>query len=456
MAESLPPSPRLPAVLQTARFIKNPFPLLQHSFETLGPLFRLRLLGLGDWVFVCEPELVKTLFKADPDAVRSGEINSRQLGFMLGLDATFSKDGDDHMKRRRLVLPHFNGPGAKALIPLIRERTLAAIDRWPDVDFAFQPWAHHLSLEILAHAVFSASPHEDVEDLLEKFDRFAGDGLRSPLVMLPWLQINLGRWSPWGKILEMRRQVFEKVRSLVRKRLDDPEGYGERDVASKFVNSEEPDGSRLSEHALVEEIINDMFAGHETTGNIMAWCLECVASRPRVLAQLREELDLVLGGRPVEPTDLRQLPFLHSVIQEAIRYRPLAPMAGMRLTKQPFQLGDYLLPPETIVVQCFPVMANRRELYAHPDVFDPDHFSEENKPPAYHWNPFGGGRRMCLGKGLAEVELAVIMAEIFRSHDVEIRQASVKPVRDGVFFAPSQGLRVQMRPRASDPLGRGR
>ena len=447
MVCTLPPAPRLPKLLQTAKFIKNPFPLLQDCFDRLGPIFRLELLGLGKWVFVGDPNLVKTLFKASPETVHSGEINSKQLGFMLGLDATFSKDGDDHMQRRRLMLPHFNGPGAKEMIPLIQQRAKLGMARWPEGEFEFQRWAHRLSLEILVHAVFSASAEAAVEDLLEKFDRFAGDGLRSPLIMLPWLQLDLGRWSPWGRVLEMRRQVFSAVRALVSERLADREGFGEKDVASKMVNAKQTDGSYLHEDSLVEEIINDIFAGHETTGNIMSWCLECVASRPKVLDELRAELDRELGDRPLEASDLRRLPFLHSVIQEAIRYRPLAPMAGMRLTKQPFQLGEYQLPAETIVVQCFPVMANRSELYANPSMFDPQHFSEENKPPAYHWNPFGGGRRMCLGKGLAEIELAVIMAEIFRRYDVEIQQPDVKPVRDGVFFAPSEGLRVRCRPR---------
>ncbi|MDA8018685.1 MAG: cytochrome P450 [Thermoanaerobaculia bacterium] len=442
-----PPSPRLPAVLQTVRFLRTPFSLLHECFESLGPVFHLRLLGLGKWVFVSEPELIKTLFKADPDVVRSGEINSRQLGFLLGLDATFSKDGDDHLRRRRLVLPHFNGPGAKDLLPLIRERTLVAIDRWPHDTFAFQSWAHRLSLDVLGHAMFSASTDEQIDELVERFDRFATDGLRSPLIMMPWLQVDLGRWSPWGRVLELRRRVFDAVRMLVRDRLADREGYDQSDIASKMAGSREADGSFLSEDALVEEIVNDIFAGHETTGNILSWCLECVTSRPDVRDRLREELDRVLAGRPIEASDLRQLPYLHAVIQEAIRYRPLAPMAGMRLTKEPFTLGQFRLPPETIVVQCFPVMANRTDLYRDPERFDPDHFSDDNKPPAYHWNPFGGGRRMCLGKGLAEIELAVIMAEIVRRYDVEICQSKVEPVRDGVFFAPSRGLRVRMTPR---------
>lgn len=442
----LPPTPHLPALVQTIRFLRNPFALLADCYERFGPIFRLRLLGLGQWVFVGEPEMIKRLFKADPEVVHSGEINQRQLGFMLGTDATFSLDEEEHMTRRRLIHPFFNGKGAKDQIPLIRRRTLRAMDSFPEDIFELQPWAHRLSLDILGHVLFGASDGARVDGLVEAFDRFASEGLRSKLIMVPWLQIDLGRWSPWGKVLEMRRRVFDSVRELVRERLADREGFGERDVASAIANTPDRNGEYLGEQSLVEELINDMFAGHETTGNVLAWCTECVASRPEVLAKIREELDRELGDRPIEAEDLRQLPYLDAVIQEAIRFRPLAPMAGMRLTKEELELGGYLLPPETIVVQCFPVMARRRDLYERPESFDPDHFLK-NRPPAYHWNPFGGGRRMCLGKGLAEVELAVILAELFRFYDVEIAQETVFPVRDGVFFAPSEGLRLQINRR---------
>jgi cytochrome P450 len=434
------------SLVQTVRFLKDPFSLLSECFDRFGPVFRLELLGLGTWVFVCEPGLVKQLFKANPGIVRSGEINSRQLGFLLGTDATFSKDGEDHLERRRIMLPHFNGKAAKQQIPLIRQTALRSMERWPSSEFSIQPWAHHLSLEILGHIFFGASEGPEIKILVEKFERFANQGLRSLLIMIPWLQIDLGRRSPWGKILKMRQEVFATIQNLVHQRLEDRQGFADRDVASKMVNSMGPDGPHLSFDSVVEEIVNDIFAGHETTGNILAWCTECIVSRPPILERLREELDSTLGDRPIEATDLRHLPYLDAVIQESIRYRPLAPMAGMRLTKEDFQLGGYTLPAETIIVQCFPVMARRQDLYRAPDEFDPDHFLE-NRPPAYHWNPFGGGRRMCLGKGLAEVELAVIVAEMLRRYDIGLQQDSVEPVRDGVFFSPSLGLRVRVRPR---------
>lgn len=443
-SSTLPPSPRSPSLLQTVRFLKNPFPLLHECFEKLGPMFRLRLLGLGEWVFVGSPELVKELFKADPTVVASGEINSRQLGFLLGTDATFSKDGEDHMARRRLVHPYLNGKRAKDQVPLIRETALRAMERFSVDAFPFQPWAHHLSLEILARALFGASDEKDIQDLVKKFDRFAGRGLRSILVMIPKLQINLGPKSPWGKILGWRREVFDAVRALVRERMANRETFGDRDIASALVNTELEDGDHLSENSLVEELINDLFAGHETTGNILAWCVECIVSRPEVLGRLREELGGELGDRPIEATDLRRLPYLDAVINESIRFRPLAPMAGVRLTKQEFTLGGYVLPPETIVVHCFPVMAQRADLYESPDQFNPDHFLGK-RPGAYEWNPFGGGRRMCLGRGLAEVELAVILAELLRRFEIEIVQSEVHSIRDGVFFAPSHGLRIRLQ-----------
>ena len=54
---------------------------------------------------------------------------------------------------------------------------------------------------------------------------------------------------------------------------------------------------------------------------------------------------------------------------------------------------------------------------------------------------------MCLGKGLAEVELAVVLTLLFEHFDIELAQAQVSPKRDGFFLAPSGGLGEVFRAR---------
>jgi cytochrome P450 len=447
---SLPAQPSLSALTQTRRFLRDPFSLLEDAARERGPLFSLRLLGLGTWVFACSPELVKELFKAPPEVVCSGAANARMLGFMLGYDAAFSLDGDEHFQRRKLVHPLLNGRSAADMVPLMHAVAQRQLDAWPaGKEFRLVPWAHRFSLEILVRALFSGSAEEKQVELIESFDRFAADGLRSPLIMMPLLQLDLGARSPWGKVLELKRRTTGLIRDLVRERLAARADWAERDVAGRLANAKAADGSTLSEDAMVDELTNVIFAGHETTGMIISWTLESLARRPEALAKVRAELDAEVGDGGVTREHLPKLKYLDAVLNETMRFRPLAPMAGVRETLADFELGGYVLPKGTTVVHCLPLMAQNAELYQRPAEFSPeDHFLGRKIDP-YEWAPFGGGRRMCLGRGLAEVELAVVVATLVRRGDLEVLQQEVKPVRDGIFFAPSEGLRVRWQPRSA-------
>lgn len=443
----LPPFPRLPAPLQTARFFKDPFTLTKACRRQLGDLFTLRLLGLGNWVFVSQPDHIREVFKAPPDVLVSGEINASTLGFMLGLDATFCLDGEAHLKRRKLMHPFFNGRAVLEKIDLIRDATVAELDKFPlGRPFPFQPWSLHSSLVVVMHLLFGASKKEDLDELTEVFERFAHQGLRSPLLMMPFLQWNLGKLSPWGKILGLRQRAFEVFDQAIAERREKPEAFAGRDVAAVVCAWRNENGEPLPAQSIRDEMLNDIFAGHETTGNTLAWCLECALTHPPVLEKLRAELDGVLAGEPIGAGHLKSLPYLLAFLEECFRCRPLAPTEGIRMVKQPFQLGEFLLPPGTIVVHSSPLFAERPEIFEDPDTFEPERFVDRKMKP-FTWNPFGGGRRMCLGKGLAEVELAVTLAILFSRYDIKLAQQKVEMERAGFFFAPSQGLMIEVSPR---------
>lgn len=403
---------------------------------------------MGEWVFLCSPELVKEMFSASAEVLTAGEVNRAQLGFMLGTDATFCLDGEPHRARRRLVQHHLNGRGALKHTETIREIAAMTLAGWPtDQPFALLPHMRRFALEVLVRVIFGTGRSARSEELLEVFDRYANEGLRSPLMMLPLLQINLGRYSPWGRVLHLRRTVVETYRRAIEARIAGEETAVDASLLNALLAVEDASGSRqLSTQAILDEVINILFASHETTGSILTWAVESILTHPEVLARIREELDEVLGGQPVTVDDVGHLTYLDAVINEAIRYRPIAPMAGIRRVKKAFEIGGYTVPAGVIVAQCFPVMSRRPDIFSHPDTFDPNNFYGQRHPP-FTWNPYGGGTRMCLGKGLAQVEMKVLLATLLQQIDLCLAQDEVKPVRHGIFFAPSQGLRVTLQQR---------
>lgn len=451
MSTKLPPGPSLSVPAQTVRFFRDPFTLMEESVKECGEIFTLRILGLGRWVFLCSPALVKEMFKAPADVLTAGEINRKQLGWIFGSNASFSLDGTEHRERVRIVHPQLNGPRVHLHIDTMLSVVNRAIDSWPIGEpFAFLPRAHRISLDVMVHAMFGRSSLDRLAELAELFDRFATRGLRSPIIAMPLLQVDLGRLSPWGRFLALRRQVQEAFGQEIAARLRRHESEAvpseTTEVIEALIEARQRDGQGLDADALLSEVMVLLFAGHETTGSILTWALECVLSNPGVANRLREEIREVIGEGAVASEHLEHLPYLDAVIHESIRYRPIAPMAGIRLAKEDYVIGGYRITAGSIVTQGFPAMARRADLFDNPHVFDPEHFFKRKMKP-FEWNPFGGGTRMCLGRGLAEVELKVALATLLQRTTLVSGQKDVRPVRHGFFFAPNRGLQVVMDSR---------
>ena len=355
--------------------MQDPFDLLYGADRGRGDIFTIRLLGLGDWTFLCTPAMLEAMYSAPHEILNAEEVNHEIQGFILGAAAR-------------------------------------------------------------------------VHELVGLFDDFAVHGARSPAVMMKFLRINLGKWSPWGKVLHYKGRLTDAFRVEIERQIARSDDDLEGDMgflARMIVESREAD-KPLGVGALLDEAVNIVFAGHETTSLGLTWGMERLINNPHVLERVREEIAEVVGDRPVMPEDVRKLEYLTAVLHETLRWRPFAPMASVRRVKKPFEVGGYTVTPGGVVTQAFPVMTRREETFPDPELFDPERFYRK-KMPRYTWMPFGGGRHACLGKGLAEVEIPIILATLIQRADLRLAQESVGIQRAGHFFAPTEGLRVVLERR---------
>ena len=70
---------------------------------------------------------------------------------------------------------------------------------------------------------------------------------------------------------------------------------------------------------------------------------------PHAYAKVREEVDTVLQGRPIQPEHLSKLPYIVAVMREALRLHPPAGMMGLTPFEDTTLGGKYLVPKGTIV-----------------------------------------------------------------------------------------------------------
>jgi len=130
VVDGLPPGPRLPIPLQMLAMRTRQRPYLERARRRYGPIFTVRLFGLGNLVIVSDVDLIKQTFRADPAILHAG--TGSPLRPLLGPHSLLGIDEDEHMEQRKLLLPPFKGQRMQryeSMIALKLYRTLHELER---------------------------------------------------------------------------------------------------------------------------------------------------------------------------------------------------------------------------------------------------------------------------------------------------------------------------------------
>ncbi len=430
---ALPPGPRAPATVTTARFAYRPLQTLQSWYDRYGPVFSVRFLSFGQGVYVADPDAIRELFTGDQSDMRAGEANS----FMepaLGPHSVLVLDGPEHLRQRKLLLPPFQGSRVAAFREVIRDVAEREIARWqPGSELVLRERMRALTFEVICRAVFGVTEPSRMARLREKLIAVIDS---NPLVMLvPALTVDLGPLSPGGRFARARRDADVLLYEEIARRRVDPELEQRTDVLSLLLRARDENGRAMTDEELRDELFTMLAAGHETTATGLAFAFELLLRNPPVLARLREELD---GGEADA--------YLEAVMKETLRLRPVIDAVERRLTR-PRTVAGWELPAGINVFPGIALVHRRPDLYPRPLEFRPERFLDEGAE-SYTWLPFGGGIRRCIGAALAQAEMIEVLRIVVPA--VELRPTRNRPdpvVLKGVTLTPRHGVPVEVLSR---------
>ena len=126
---ALPPGPRAPAAVNTARLVRRPLQSLLGWQRRFGDVFTVRYLVFGTGVYVADPAAIRELLTGDQSDLRAGEANE-PLAPLVGHKSVLVLDGAEHLRQRRLLLPPFQGSAVTSFREVIRDVAEAEVSRW--------------------------------------------------------------------------------------------------------------------------------------------------------------------------------------------------------------------------------------------------------------------------------------------------------------------------------------
>ncbi|KAJ5581300.1 cytochrome P450 benzoate 4-monooxygenase [Penicillium hetheringtonii] len=227
------------------------------------------------------------------------------------------------------------------------------------------------------------------------------------------------------------------------------------DLLARLMEGKDGNGDKLGREELTAEALTQLIAGSDTTSNtacaILYWCLRT----PGVIPKLQKALDESIPTDIEVPTHamVKEIPYLQWVIWETMRIHSTSAMglpreipegaAPVVISGHTFGPGDVLSVPSYTIHRSKEIWGPDAEEFV-PERWAPERLTSRQKAA---FIPFSHGPRACVGRNVAEMELLVMGATVFRLFEFEIQQDGPMETREG-FLRKPLGLMVGMKRRA--------
>jgi cytochrome P450 len=425
-----PPPVRLPKLVQGVRFAFFGRKAMRNWIKRHGRIFEINVPFFGRSVVVSDPALVRSVCTASGEQLINMHPN---LSNWFGPGSIFGLDGSRHRDRRRLLAPAFHGQNLKNHERVIEDETLRESANWPEnKEFRILEPMNRITLNVILRTIFGADGTE-LEELREIVPPYMKLG--QLLAFVPAPPFRTGRYSPWGKLDELRN-AFDRIVCALIDRADADPGLGERaDILAFLLRSSHDDETGMPRLDICDELLTLVCAGHETTASALAWTFERLRRHPDVLAELVREVDE--GGSV----------FRRATILESLRVRTVIDVFGRRVSSPNCDLGEWRIPHNRTVLVRIANLHENPEIFPHPERFDPYRF-RGTRPAAPAWLAFGGGARRCIGADFAIAEMDIVLRTVLQNFRIQTDAAAdEKSYFRGVAHIPKLGGRVVVNRR---------
>jgi len=410
--------------------------------RTYGPVVSMRVAHL------------RCHLTAHPDAIdhvlRRNARNYDKLKFVEKLkpllgEGVATSNGERWAASRKIVQAMLTARRVGELLPEMDGEISAAADQLRDdggADDLGQATCA-LTLRVLARSMFGHLDPARVEAVVASIDH-----LQRHLRDRIWSNIPFSDKLPTeaNRDFEQHRQrVLDAVEDLIARHRNGE--VSETSFIAVLANAtDDTTGEPMTDAQIRDEIMTVFLAGHETTGNTLAWAFHLLAEHPEVQEKIRREtLANIPPDRTPSMQDLKSLRYTKAVLEEVMRLYPSAFWFARTALNDDTVMGYRIRKGETVFVSQY-VTQRLGDYWDDPDSFRPERFLEGGAAHRFANLPFGGGPRTCPGSHFAMAEMSIVLARV-------LPRVNVQPGGDGhvaqdalVTLRPAPGTPVRMAP----------
>ncbi len=398
------------------------------------------------WHMVMDPGAIRRILLEKLDDYPKSHATKNLLRPAIG-ESLFVAEGTEWRWQRRTAAPVFSHRNVQALAPVMTTAAEKCCDRIAKSGPAAVNMMDEMvrtTFDVIADVTFSGDDHFDAKAVHHAIDDYISEaGKLSILDML-----GAPDWVPRpGRLFS--GSATKQMKHVADQAIEDRRVSGQRttlDLLDLLLEGEDPETARrMSTGELRDNLLTFIVAGHETTALTLSWALYLCAFDQDVQKLARSEIQSVLDGRSATADDVSQLPFVRSIIDEALRLYPPAAIVSRTAQVADTLCGREIRPGDTVMI---PIYALHRSelLWDDPNAFRPDRFADRKSIDRYAYLPFGDGPRICIGASFAIQEAVIILATLLgRFSFTEIEGNDPDPVMI-LTLRPEGGVWLQATP----------
>jgi cytochrome P450 len=408
------------------KITSDPLNYLEATWSEFGDVIQFPIPKPATYL-VSSPEGAREVLVNQHNQTSKKTLQYNNLSLVTG-EGLLTADTQAWRPRRRMLQPAFH----KEMIALSEHHIktgLAKLDaQWAeltsdgsaivDIDHAMMG----LALEITCGALFGIDVNDEVDEItaatltaLHGVVARARNPISIPLIF------------PTPANLKMKRAIKrldKAVDAILASRESNqlPDRAPIRDMLDVLLD---PDlETPLTKQQIRDEIATFIVAGHETVASALTWAWHLLVTNPAELQKLK-----------ADPTRAQL------VFDESLRLYPPAWVITRR-TLTDLIVDEVLIPAESLVIVSPWLVHRNPKAWENPNAFMPDRFLAGS--PQLGYLPFGAGARLCIGKEMARLEGAQILAHIASHWNLEAIHNSAVPIDASVTLRPVSGMPVRI------------
>ena len=251
---------------------------------------------------------------------------------------------------------------------------------------------------------------------------------------LPHLGVFVLDYLPTATNLKLNKHqeelkcIIQEIIDIKKENMDIIEDYP--DIIQVLIDNQNTDKE------IIGMVAPLFLAGFDTTANAMGMTMYYLSHRPDLQRKIQAEAMTI---RHNEVSDLSKLQTLNACIMETLRLQPSVPM----ISREADSKCSFAKPGTAFGINLNLYGVHRSSEWPHTDKFYPERWLENTKKPLYC--PFSLGKRSCLGKHFAMIEMQTVLKEILlRWYLIPISQEEPENLESGTLnMSPDFKLRFE-------------